>query len=369
MKEKLKVALVHDLFTQWGGGERVLKTFSEIFPDAPIYLIAYDKKLTDEFLPGKKIIASFMQNFPGMPKNFKYYFPFMPRAIESFDFSDYNVVLSDSSAYAKGVVTLPRTKHICYLHTPTRYLTSDKENYIETAPIPFPIIGRPLVKALLRPIAKWDYEASKRPDYLICNSHYIAKRTEKYYGRKADSVIFPPVDMEEFNIAKQIADYWLVLGRAEPYKRTDLAIRAANKLGLKLKVVGGGTKVKELQQIAGPTVEFLGRVTDDKLSHLYSHAIGLIFPQLEDAGMTPLEAMASGRPVIAYGEGGALESVKAGLSGEFFMDQTTESLIAILKSFQLNKYNPHKIREHVSQFNKAKFKEKILKIVEQETTK
>jgi glycosyltransferase involved in cell wall biosynthesis len=251
------------------------------------------------------------------------------------------------------------------LHTPTRYLTSDKKSYIDTAPIPLPFIGRPLVRALLAPIGRWDYEAAKRPDYLICNSHYIEKRTEKYYDRKADEVIFPPVDMNKFKISDKIGDYWLVLGRNEPYKRTDLAIRAANKLGFKLKVVGGGTKVKELKQIAGPTVEFLGRVSDEKLADLYSHAIGLIFPPLEDAGMTPLEAMASGRPVIAYGEGGALESVKTGVSGEFFKEQTVESLVNVLKNFDPKKYHPQKIREHVEQFSETKFKEKIKDIVEQ----
>lgn len=359
----MKVALVHDFFTQWGGGERVLKTFSEIYPDAPIYLIAKDQKLVDEFLPSKTVIPSFLQDWPGMPGAFKYYLALMPRAIESFDFGGFDVVLSDSSAYAKGAITKPPTKHVCYLHTPTRYLTSDKEEYIATAPIPFPVLGRPVVKAIIKGLQKWDLQASKRPDFLIANSHYIAERTKKYYGRTPEAVIFPPVDTEKFKIADQIGDYWLVLGRNEPYKRTDLAIKAANELKLKLKVVGGGTKIEELQSIAGPTAEFLGRVSDSQLADLYSHSIGLIFPPKEDAGMTPLEAMASGRPVVAYGEGGARESVKPGITGEFFVEQTVESLVAVLKNFDHQKYNPQTIRHHAMQFDVTRFKQKIQDIV------
>lgn len=360
----MKIALVHDFFTQWGGGERVLKVFSEIWPDAPIYVIAKDEKLVTEFLPNKQVITSFLQNYPGMPKHFKYYLSLMPRAIESFDFSGFDIVLSDSSAFAKGAITKGSTRHICYLHTPTRYLTSDKEDYLQNAPIPLPRIGRPLVKAMLKKLARWDLEASQRPDYLITNSNYIAERTKKYYQRTPDAIIFPPVDTKQFNIAVKIGEYWLVLGRNEPYKRTDLAILAANQLGLKLKVVGGGTKLIELQAMAGPTVEFVGRVSDSELADLYAHAIGLIFPPKEDAGMTPLEAMASGRPVIAFGEGGALESIVAGVTGEFFAEQTVASLVKVLKDFRPGKYSPEKIRAHALQFDKEIFKAKIKKIVE-----
>jgi len=359
-----KIALVHDFFTQWGGGERVLKVFSDLYPQAPIYLLAYDPKLTAEFLPGRRIVPSFLQNYPGMPAKFKYYLPFMPKAIESFDLRDYDIVLSDSSAYAKGVLTRPPTRHVCYLHSPTRYLTSDRESYIKSAPIPLPFIGRPIVKSITKRLQKWDYQAAKRPDYLIANSEYIAERTRTYYHRNPDVVIFPPVDTTQFKIADTIGDYWLVLGRNEPYKRTDLAVLAANKLGLKLKVVGGGTKMKELQGIAGSTVEFLGRVSDAELADLYAQAIGLIFPPKEDAGMTPLEAMASGRPVVAYGEGGALESIIAGVTGEFFNEQTAESLVDILKNFDQAKYDPHKIRAHAMKFDVGKFKEKINHIIE-----
>ncbi|MEK7534820.1 MAG: glycosyltransferase [Patescibacteria group bacterium] len=361
----MKIALVHDFLTQWGGGEYVLKVFSELYPEAPIYVINYDQKIVDEFLPGKKIITSFLQNFPGMPKSFKYWLPFMPRAIESFDLSGYDVVLSDSSAYAKGVITHGKTKHICYLHTPTRYLWSDRETYIASAPIPLPLIGKPIVMLIVKFLQRWDLKAAKRPDYLIANAKYIADRTRKYYERTPDEVIFPPVDCSRFKISKEIDDYFLVVGRQEPYKRTDLAIEAANYLKLPLKIVGGGTKMDVLKKIAGSTIEFTGRVSDDELVELYSECIAFLFPPLEDAGITPLEAMASGRPVIAYGEGGALESVVAGVTGEFFAEQTVESLVAVLKDFDATKYNPQTIRAHAMKFDVENFKEKIKTVVEE----
>ncbi|MEK9167342.1 MAG: glycosyltransferase [Patescibacteria group bacterium] len=359
----MKIALVHEFLNTWGGGEYVLKVFSEIYPEAPIYVINYDQKIIDEFLPGKKIIPSFLQSFPGMPKSFKYWLPFMPRAIESFDLSGYDIVLSDSSAYAKGAIAKGKTKHICYLHTPTRYLWSDRDSYIASAPIPLPLIGQPIVKLIVKFLQKWDLKAAKRPDYLIANAEYIAERTRKYYKRNPNKVLFPPVDCSRFKISKEIGDYFLVVGRQEPYKRTDLAIQAANVLGIKLRIVGGGTKLDALKKIAGPTVEFTGRVSDGELVELYSNCKAFIFPPLEDAGITPLEAMASGRPVIAYGEGGALESVVAGVTGEFFKEQTVESLVEVLKNFDPNKYDPQKIRAHAEHFDIEIFKEKITNVV------
>lgn len=359
----MKVALVHDFLTQWGGGERVMKVFSEIFPEAPIYLLAYDEKIKQEFMQSAKIIPSFVQRLPGMPKKFKYYLPLMPKAIESFDLSEYDLILSDASAFAKGVITTKNQKHICYLHTPTRYLTSDRHTYIKSAPVP--LIARPFMPLVLNYIKKWDYSVSKRPDVIIANSEFIAARTEKYYHRKPDYVLFPPVTSERFRISEEIGDYYLVVARHEPYKRTDLAIQAANRLGFKLKVVGGGTKSKALQDIAGPTVEFVGRVSDTELSNLYSKCIAFIFPPLEDAGITPLEAAASGRPVIAFGQGGALESVVPGVTGEFFNEQTVDSLCEVLKNFDHEKYNPQKIRAHAMRFDQEVFKQKILEIIKQ----
>lgn len=359
----MKIALAHEFLTQWGGGEHILKVFSEIWPDAPIHVIAYDQKIVDEFLPGKTITASFLQKFPGMPRRFRYYLAWMPGAIESFDFSGYDLVLSDASAFAKGVITHGKTKHICYLHTPTRYLWSDRESYLKTAPLPLPTFSRPIVNRIVRRLQKWDLKASQRPDYIIANSAHIAVRCEKYYNRTPDTVLFPPVDCSRFKIGTP-SNYFLVVGRQEPYKRTDLAIEACNKLGLKLKVVGGGTKLEALKAIAGPTIEFTGRVTDEELVDLYAGCQAFIFPPLEDAGITPLEAMASGRPVIAYGAGGALESVITDKTGEFFDEQNVESLSTVLKKFDPKKYDPAVIRTHAELFDVKSFKEKMRQIVD-----
>jgi glycosyltransferase involved in cell wall biosynthesis len=363
-RASIRVALAHEFLTQWGGAEDVLKTFTEIYPDAPIYVINYDPKITEAHLPGKKIIPSYLQNYPGMPKKFKYYLSMMPRAIESHDFSGYNIVLSDASAFAKGVITKPPTKQVCYLHTPTRYLWSDRESYIDSAPIPLPFIGKIIVKMIVKKLQKWDLLAAKRPDFIIANSEYIAERTRKYYQRDPDAVLFPPVDSSRFHISDHIDDYFLIVGRQEPYKRTDLAIEVCNKLGLKLKVVGGGTKLDILKKNAGPTIEFTGRVSDQELNDLFANCRAFIHPQKEDAGITALEAMASGRPVIAYGVGGALESVVPGVTGEFFKEQTVESLSEVLKNFDSKKYDPQKIREHALKFDKVIFKKKISELVD-----
>lgn len=358
----MKIALVHDFYITHGGGEAVLKEFAKIWPDAPIYMIAHDPAVTENHLPNRKIISSFLQNWPGMPKIYKWLLPFMPKAIESFNLQDFDVVLSDSSAYAKGVITAPSTTHICYLHTPTRYLWSDRETYLKSAPIPR--LLRPLLPLLIKYLQRWDLKASKRPDVIIANSQFIAKRTKQYYHRIVDKVVFPPVDCSRFYIADKLSDYWLVVARQEPYKRTDLAIMAANQLGFKLKVVGAGTKLKSLTQLAGPTVEFVGRVSDSELSKLYAEAIGFIFPPLEDAGITPLEAMASGRPVIAYGQGGALESVVPGVTGEFFAEQTLDSLVKVLSQFRPEAYNSQMIRKHAEQFDSKLFRQQIKLLVE-----
>ena len=343
----------------------VLKVFSEIWSEAPIYCLTADPKIVKEFLPDRKIITSFLQKMPGMPKRFKYYLPLMPRAIESFDFEGFDLILSDSSAFAKGAITHPPARHVCYLHTPTRYMWSDRESYVASAPIPLSFIGQKVVNTIIKNLQKWDLRAAKRPDYLIVNSQYIADRTVKYYHRQPDQIIWPPVDCQRFKIG-QVKEYYLVVGRQEPYKRTDLAILAANQLGLKLKVVGGGSKLDQLKKLAGPTIEFTGRVSDGELNDLYAGATALIFPPKEDAGITPLESMASGRPVIAYGEGGALESVVPGVTGEFFKEQTVESLVEALKNFRIKKYDPQTIRRHAEQFNKEGFKAKIKSIIEEQ---
>ncbi|MEK7548668.1 MAG: glycosyltransferase [Patescibacteria group bacterium] len=360
----MKIALVHDHLNSYGGGERVLEYLSQIWPEAPIYCLTYDPKNMPASFHSKDIRPSWLNRLPGMPKFFKWYLPLMPKAIESFDFSDFDVVLSDTSSFAKGVITHSTTKHICYLFTPTRYLTSDRVKYLKDAPIPRLI--KPLMPLILGYLGRWDRKAAHRPDYLIAISRYIAQRSRRFYQRDPDQIIWPPVDSSFFRPSNTLGDYFLVVCRQEPYKRTDLAILAANQLGLKLKVVGRGRLVEEYKKIAGPTVEFVGFVSDKELAKLYSHCLAFIFPPEEDAGMTPLEAMASGRPVIAYGAGGALESVVDGVTGLFFAHQTVRSLVGALRSFDPGQYDSKKIRAHALRFDKKIFQSKIRRVVEEQ---
>lgn len=359
----MKIAIVTEFLTQSGGGERCLDAFLDLWPDAPVYTLVYDPEKMGAHYGRFDIRPSFLQKLPGMPKTYKWYLPFMPWAAESFDLSGYDVVLSNSSAYVKGVITRPPTVHVAYVLTPTRYLWSDRADYLKHAPVPAWV--RPFLPPVLAYLKWWDWRAARRADVMIGDSEEVARRIKKYYGRTADGAIFPPVDTARFTPSENIGNYWLVVARQEPYKRTDLAIQAANQLGLRLIVVGGGTRVHELQKLAGPTIEFVGRVADEELAQLYAGAIGLIFPQEEDAGITPLEAMAAGRPVLAYGVGGARETVVPGVTGEFFDKQTVESLTDALSKFDPARYDTAKIRAQAETFATSVFQAKIKAVVEE----
>lgn len=363
----MKVALVHEFLTQYGGAERVLNCFLEIWPDADVYTLIYYKKNVGEYFNKYNIKTSFVQKLPAPPPaRYKWWLPLYPKAIESFNLSGYDLVISDSSAFAKGVITRKPTTHICYMHTPTRYLWSVTQEYLREAPIPAFI--RPIMPPFIKAARKWDYQAAQRPDYIIANSQNVAKRIKKFYDRTADKVIFPFVDTTKYYISNNPKKYWLVAGRQEPYKKTDLVIKTFNKLGAKLIVSGEGTKLSRLSKIAKTNIKFTGRVSDKRLAQLYANCIGFIFPPEEDAGMMPLEAMASGRPIIAYGKGGALESVVSGITGEFFYEQTISSLTKIIKNFKAEKYNPKIIRKHAKKFDKIIFKKKIEEFTIKHTT-
>lgn len=360
--KSLKVALVHEFLTQYGGAERVLDCFLEIWPKAPIYTLVYDQEKMGQFYNKYNVKTSFIQNLPKFPPaGYKWYLALFPKAIESFDLSDYDLVISDSSAFAKGVITKQATLHLCYMHTPTRYLWQVTKEYLRDAPISSFI--RPIMPPFMKYLKKWDYQAAQRPKYIIANSKTVAERIEKFYNRIADEVIFPYVDSKKFVISNGKKDYYLVAGRQEPYKKTDLVIEVANKLGFKLIVVGAGTRIEQLKKKANKNIKFVGRVDDKKLADLYANCIAFIFPPEEDAGITPLEAMSCGRPVIAYDKGGARESVIDGVTGVFFKDQTVECLSGVIQNFDESKYNPRIIREHAQKFDKEKFKEKIIKFI------
>jgi len=359
----MKVALVHDYLNQYGGAERVLGAFSEIFSDAPIYTLIYDPQKVCGVFYNKKIRTSFLQKIP-FAKSYHRIFPFlMPIAIEQFDLSNYDVVLSDSASFAKGVITKPETLHICYCHTPPRFAWDDSHKYIEE--YGFPKIIKRLIPFFMNYIRLWDREAALRVDKFICNSNFVAKRIKKYYNRKAQ-VIYPPVDAKFFSPSDFFdkPSYFLMVGRLLAYKRFDIAIESFNKINKPLKIIGDGPEIKRLKKLAKKNIEFLGELPPEKLREYYQNCQALIFPQEEDFGIVALEAMACGRPVIAYRGGGALESVKERETGAFFNEQTPESLIKAVKEFKSGKFNPQKIRKHALKFSKDKFKKRIKDFVE-----
>lgn len=359
-----KVAFVHEFLTQYGGAERVLEALLEQYPDAPLYTLIYDPEKMGKAFAGRDIRTSPLQQFPLSRSKFKWYLPLMAWATEQLRLpTDLDLVISDSSAFAKGVIAPQGVPHLCYLHTPTRYLWSSRDEYVRDAPIPG--IVRPFVGPVLNYLKRWDYLAGQRPDVYIANSKNVAQRLERYYDRQADHILFPFVDLERFRPSDTIGDYVFVLSRLEPYKRADLVLDACRELGWPLKVAGGGSMLGEYKRryADAPHIEFLGRVDDAQLPELYARARVFVFPPEEDAGMTPLEAMASGRPVLAYGRGGALESIKPGLSGEFFDEQTVESVKKALTSYDWTRYTAASIRTHVAQFDVKPFVAKFDTIV------
>lgn len=359
----MRIALVHDYLNQFGGAERVLEAFCEIFPDAPIYTLVYDSKKMHGVFSDRKIRTSFLQKIPFVKSHHRI-FPFlMPIAIEQFDLSDYDIVLSDTTSFAKGVITRPETLHICYCHTPLRYAWDDSHKYIEEFGLP-KIIKR-FIPFFMNYIRLWDREAALRVDKFICNSNFVAKRIKKYYSRDAE-VIYPPVDVRNFlpSPNKSWGSYFLMAGRLLAYKRFDIAIRAFNKIGKPLKIIGEGPEGKKLKKISNKNIEFLGEISGEKLKNYYQNCLALIFPQEEDFGIVPLEAMACGKPIIAYRGGGALESIQDGETGIFFNEQTVDSLIGAINRFHPEKFDAQTIRAHAMKFDKEKFKKKIKDFVE-----
>jgi glycosyltransferase involved in cell wall biosynthesis len=352
----MKIALVHDYLVQYGGAERVLECFAEIWPHAPIYTLIYDEKKTHGFFKGKRIYTSFLQNFPYSHSNHRVFPPLMPPAIEQFDFSKYDIILSDSSSYAKGAITPPETLHICYCHTPMRYAWDDCQKYIEE--FGFPKIIQRSVPFFMNYIRVWDRVSADRPDEYIANSNFVAGRIKKYY-KKQSVVINPPVDVNKFSISEEKEEYFLMVGRLMTYKRFDVAIEAFNRLGLPLKIIGRGPDEKRLKKMANQNIEFTGRLSDEELARTYSRAKAFIFPQEEDFGIVAIEAMASGKPIIAFRGGDIIEHVEEGRDGIFFDKQSPESLMEALGKFDPENFDPRRIRERSLGFDREIFKARI----------
>lgn len=362
----MKIALVHDYLVQYGGAERVLEAFTELYPYAPIYTLIYDPEAMHGVFADKRIYTSFLQKYRFVRKHHRLFPPLMPPAIEQFDFSKYDVVLSDSSSYAKGVITRPETLHISYMHTPMRYAWDDCQKYTED--FGFPRLVKKLVPFFMNPIRLWDRVSADRIDRIVANSHFVAARIKKYY-RKETVVIHPPVDVNRFAVSVVRQDYYLMVGRLIAYKRHDIAIEAFNRLQLPLRIIGRGPELERLKRLAGPTVQFLGRVDESELPKYYAECRGFVFPQEEDFGIVAIEALASGRPLIAYRGGDIPEHMQEGKMGVFFEEQTSEAIIGAVERFQKMTFNPQYIRSQVLRFDKELFKTKMKDYIEKEVAR
>jgi glycosyltransferase involved in cell wall biosynthesis len=354
-----KIAIVCDWLTSWGGAERVILALHHLYPDAPIYTSIYDPGNLPMFASAD-VRPSFLQKFPGAKRHHQWYLAQMPTAFESFDLSEYDIVISSAHSCAKGVITKPETLHVSYCHSPPRYLWDDSHRYVANYPWP-DFLKRTLIPRFLHGLRVWDRAAADRVDHYVANSNYIADRIGKYYRREAD-VIYPPVDMDPYeSVDKQ--DYYLAVGRLIPYKRFDLIVEAFNRLKWPLKIIGVGNQLDKLKKMADSNIEFLGKVPEDVLRDTYRHAKGFVFPQVEDFGITAIEAMAYGCPVVAYRKGGALETVADKVSGLFFDAQTPESLVDALQRCEKTHFDVEKIRAQAEKFHLKVFAEQFDQLV------
>lgn len=356
MLDTLKIAIVCDWLTVFAGAERVVYEMHKLFPNAVIHTALYDHKRMKAFHKAD-VRESFLKWIPFARRFHRAFLPWMPLAFERMDLSEYDIVISSSHSAAKGIITQPKTLHVCYCHSPMRYVWDQSHQY-QNQFRSFSLF-KPFYKPILHHIRLWDRLAAERPDRLIANSHYIHDRIRKYY-KKESQVIHPPVDLSAFSVAADHGDSYLAIGRLIPYKRFDLPILAAQKMGISLTVVGDGPEMKRLKKLAkGADVTFLGKVSDEELRKIYQNSKALLFPQVEDFGIVPLEAMACGTPVIAFGKGGALETVKEGVSGLFFEEQTVDSLCSAIQRFERQKWDAHVVADSVSSFSTARFKSEL----------
>ena len=360
------VALVHDFLLYYGGAERVLKELGEIYPEAPIYTLLKNShldvgRLSELRRPTSKFKTSFLQKFPKfLRKRHRWLVLFMPTAVETFDLRDYDLVISSSSAFAKGVVVKSKIKHICYMHAPMRYVWDWNREYLEENKLK----GKTkfFTRLFLNYLRMWDRISAERPDYLIANSKYTAERIKKYYRRKS-TVIYPPVDVEKFTPTKENSGYFLTVGRLVPYKRVDLLIQVFQKLKLPLVIVGDGPEKKKLEKMAkgGKSIKVLGWVSDEKKAKLMEQSRAFIAATEDDFNITVIEAMAAGKSVIALKKGGTAETVQEGITGEFFETATMEMIADAIGRFieNENQYDYLKIRQRAEEFSTEVFKREL----------
>lgn len=349
----LRIALAHDWLTGMRGGERVLELLCELFPGAPIFTLIYAPKAITEVIRRHPVTESWLSRLPGARKNHRYYLPLFPSAIESFRLPSADLTISLSHCVAKGIKPAPGSRHLCYCFTPMRYAWVFEKEYFG---------GNQLKRAILAPMLKrlrdWDRKSAERVTSFVAISKHVARRIRDFYGRESD-VVYPPVHTDFWtpgeNKNRTQGTYDLIVSALVPYKRVDLAIRACTRLGRPLKIVGTGPEMAGLRKLAGPSVEFFGWQSDEAILELYRNCRALLFPGEEDFGIVPLEAQACGRPVIAYGRGGALETVVSGRTGVFFQEQTEESLLAAMETLAAQKWDPSLARAQAEQFSPVHF--------------
>ncbi len=362
--------MVYDRVNKWGGAERILLALHKIYPDAPLFTSVYDPKRAPWAKVFPKVYTSFLQKLPFAKNHHEAYFFLMPLAFESLNFENYDLVISVTSEAAKGIITQPKTLHVCYCLSSTRYLWQSYNEYFENS------FWRFITRVLVAKLRIWDQIAAQRPDYFLAISQNVSQRIKKYYQRNAE-VIYPPVSFRVepsfVQPASGVSDarfpaYFLIVSRLVPYKRVALAIRAFNKLGLSLKIIGKGVEEQRLRSLAKPNIEFLGQnLTDDELLSYYQNCRALIFPGEEDFGLVPVEAQLCGKPVIAFKSGGCLESVVDGRTGKFFYPQTEEALAKAVKSFREQDYKRDDCCQNAQKFSQMIFEEKFKKYMEEIT--
>jgi glycosyltransferase involved in cell wall biosynthesis len=360
----MKVALVHDYLNQRGGAERVFATIARAWPEAPVYTALYDRRATGDLVAPERVRATYLARVPLANRYFRALAPLYPRAFEAFDFTSYDTIVSSTTAWAKGVIVPPGGVHVCYINTVSRFafaydayvggLSRAGGNAVLSR------IARPLVDRLI----SWDRIAATRPTLFVANSHNVANRIRRYYGRDSE-VLHCPVDVERFTLGSGAGDYFLIASRLLPYKRIELAIAAAQLAGVKLLVAGSGPAERELRSRArGTTTTILGYVGDAEMNALLGDARAAIVAGEEDFGLLPLEAAAAGRPTIAYRAGGALETVVEGRTGAFFSEPTAESLARALREFDERAYDAAVLRAHAETFAPVRFIERLRAIVD-----
>ncbi|HQF20830.1 MAG TPA: glycosyltransferase [Kiritimatiellia bacterium] len=352
MSRPLKVALAHDWLNGMRGGERCLDLIGREYPAAELYTLLYQPEQVSEAIRRRTVHVSGLQRVPGFRRHYRWFLPLFPMAMESFRLpAGTDLVISTSHCVAKGIRPPPGAKHLCYCFTPMRYAWALQEDYFGRGGL-----KRALIDRLLARLRRWDVAANERVDRFVAISRHVQKRIETFYGREA-AVVYPPVATQFFTPGEAVGSggYDLIVSALVPYKRVDLAVRAYAQLGTPLKIAGVGTEWDALRASAPPNVEFLGRVPDEGIRELYRGCRFLIFPGEEDFGIVPLEAQACGKPVVALGRGGLLETVVAGTTGVFFAEQTPEALAAAVRDAAQREWQPATIRAHAEQFSEARF--------------